>query len=126
MSRRRLLLVEDEALIAMLLEDMLADLGYDIVGMVANVAEAVELAQACECDGAILDVNVNGESVYPVATILRDRGIPFLFASGYGARGLPDEFRGSPVLQKPFQQDALAAKLAGLFAAAQPAAKTAN
>ncbi len=116
-ARPRLLVVEDEVLIGMLLEDMLSDLGYEVVGVAAQVAQAAKMAREAAFDAAILDVNVNGQPVYPVAAILRERGVPFLFASGYGARGLPPEFRNCPVLQKPFQQGSLETELAALLRA---------
>ncbi|MGE0523977.1 MAG: response regulator [Variibacter sp.] len=120
-GRRRLLVVEDETLIGMLLEDMLSDLGYEVVGTAPTVRQAMDVLHGSELDAAILDVNVNGEAINPVAAILRDRGVPFMFASGYGERGVPAEFRGCPVLQKPFQQEELENALASLFAEEQGA-----
>ena len=95
----------------MLLEDMLADLGYQIVATASRVDEAVKAAESAECDLGILDVNLSGQEVYPVAEILARRGIPFLFATGYGERGLPAPFRDRPTLQKPFQLEALEREL---------------
>ena len=100
----RVLLVEDENLVAMLLEDMLAELGHSVVGPVARLKKALEMAQHEAIDLAILDVNINGEQAYPVAEALAARGIPFVFSTGYGERGLPPQYRGHPTLQKPFQQ----------------------
>jgi DNA-binding response OmpR family regulator len=114
-GRRRLLIVEDETLIGMLLEDMLSDLGYEVVGTAPTVQQAMDVVRGSELDAAILDVNVNGEAINPVAAFLKDRGVPFMFASGYGERGVPAEFRGCPVLQKPFQQEELENALALLF-----------
>ena len=88
-ARRRVLVVEDEILIGMLLEDMLGELGYAIAATASRVDEAAALARDGEFDAAILDVNLNGQDVYPVADILAARGIPFVFATGYGERGLP-------------------------------------
>lgn len=102
-SQRRVLVVEDEFLIRMLLEDMLSELGYSIAGVAGRVNEASDLAKSGEIDFAILDVNLDGEDVYPVADILAGRGLPFLFVTGYGGRGLPEAYRDRPTLQKPFQ-----------------------
>lgn len=100
----RVLLVEDENLVAMLLEDMLAELGHSVVGPVARLKKALEMAQHEAIDLAIVDVNINGEQAYPVAEALAARGIPFVFSTGYGEHGLPPQYHGHPTLQKPFQQ----------------------
>jgi len=115
-TRRRVLVVEDEILIGMLLEDMLGELGYAIAATASRVEEATALARDGEFDAAILDVNLNGQDVYPVADILAGRGIPFVFATGYGERGLPPIYQHRPTLQKPFQQETLERHLAELFA----------
>ena len=114
----RVLVVEDEYLIRMLLEDMLADLGYEIAGAVGSIAEASKHAADAEFDVAILDVNLDGEEVFPVAEILAQRGLPFVFVTGYGEGSLPDSYRGRPALQKPFQAEQLRTTLAGLLAEA--------
>jgi len=114
---RRILVVEDEFLIRMLLEDMLTDLGYDLVGMAGRVDEAAEMAQTKDFDLAILDVNLDGQDVYPVADVIGNRGLPFMFVTGYGGRGLPDNYRNRPTLQKPFQLDELKRMLAQLLPA---------
>ena len=103
----RLLVVEDETLVAMLLEDMLSDLGCEIVGPVGTVTAALELAEREQLDGAILDVNLAGSPIYPVADVLRHRGVPFLFTTGYGAGGVEEKYAGAHTLQKPFQHAAL-------------------
>jgi CheY-like chemotaxis protein len=112
----RVLLVEDEYLIRMLLEDMLADLGYEIAAAVGTIAEASDVAANALFDVAILDVNVDGKEIYPVADILAERGVPFVFVSGYGESGLAERYRGRPALQKPFQAEQIKATLAGLLA----------
>jgi len=112
----RLLVVEDEYLIRMLLEDMLADLGYEVVVAVGSIAEASELAGSGDFDAAILDVNLDGQDVYPVAEILAKRGLPFVFVTGYGERNLSDPYRDRPALQKPFQAEQLKAALDALLA----------
>ena len=101
-------------LIGMLLEDMLADMGHTVVGIIPRVNEALAAVQREEFDFAILDVHLNGQAVFPVAEALAARGIPFVFATGYGARGLPDEYRSRPILQKPFAKDDLVKMLAML------------
>jgi CheY-like chemotaxis protein len=101
------LVVEDEMLIGMLLEDMLADMGHDVVAVVPRVNEALAAVQHEAFDVAILDVHLNGQSAFPVAEALIERGIPFVFATGYGERGLPEKYRGRPILQKPFARDDL-------------------
>lgn len=112
---RRVLVVEDEVLIGMLLEDMLGDLGFQVFAMASNIEQAKELAREAPVDLAILDVNLNGQEVFPVAEILAGRGIPFLFATGYGERGLPLAFQNRPTLQKPFHQEALERQVTTLF-----------
>src|SRR5271165_2043073 len=83
-TRSRVLLVEDEAMIAMLIEDMLADLGCDVVATAGQLGEAVSLARSGSFDLAFLDLNLRGVPSYPVAQALRERGIPFAFVTGYG------------------------------------------
>jgi CheY-like chemotaxis protein len=112
---RRILVVEDEFLIRMLLEDMLTDLGYELVGVAGRVDEATELAQTKDFDLAILDVNLDGHDVYPVAELIGKRGLPYMFVTGYGGRGLPDQYRDRPTLQKPFQLDELKKMLGQLL-----------
>lgn len=103
----RILVVEDEMLVAMLMEDMLTDLGYEVVGTASRVNKAVEMAERETFDVAILDLNLNGQEAYPVADALILRGIPFAFATGYGETGLREPYRNRPILQKPFQQQHL-------------------
>jgi CheY-like chemotaxis protein len=102
--RLRILIVEDEMLVAMNIEDMLLDLGHEVAGIASRLAPALSLVEESAFDLALLDVNLAGEPSFPVAAALRERGIPFLFATGYGVRGLIDEFRTCPVLQKPFAE----------------------
>ena len=102
-TRCRVLVVEDEGLVAMLLEDMLAELGHEVVATVSRVDRAAQTIADTAFDFAVLDVNINGESTYPLADQLKRRGIPFIFATGYGRSGLHETWRSAPVLQKPFQ-----------------------
>ena len=111
MKGLKILVVEDEAAISLLIEDMLLDFGCEVVGPAARLAAALEMAQDASVDLAILDVNVAGESVYPVAEALAGRGIPFVFSTGYGGAGIEDPYRNRPVLQKPFAQRDLQDKL---------------
>jgi CheY-like chemotaxis protein len=105
--RRRVLIVEDELMIRMMLEDMLDDLGFEVAATAGQVDEAVRLVNDTEFDVAILDMNLNGQAVAPVVEVLEKRGLPYVFATGYDDRGLPDAHRGRPTLQKPFQQEHL-------------------
>ena len=101
-------LVEDEVMIRMMVADMLEELGYSVAAEAGEIGEAVRLAQSTEFDLAILDVNVNGKVITPVAELIKARNRPFIFATGYGSSGLPEEYRDRPALQKPFQLETLA------------------
>jgi len=105
---QRVLVVEDEVMIAMLIEDMLAELGHEVVGPAMRLDEAVRLAKEAEIDMAILDVNLGGTVSFPVADVLRERGIPFIFATGYGSKGIADEYRSTITLAKPFEARTMA------------------
>jgi CheY-like chemotaxis protein len=112
----RVLVVEDEMMVSMLIEDMLSDLGCIVVGPAARLDEAIALAQTSELDCAVLDVNLGGQPIYPLADILREAGRPFAFATGYGDAGVREVDRGTPVLQKPFREGDLARVLSELRA----------
>lgn len=116
LSTLRVLVVEDEALVSMLVEDMLSDLGCTVIGPAAELEEALRLAGSAEMDAALLDVNLAGRPIFPVADVLKARGVPFAFASGYGAAGLSEAHRGSLVLQKPFRETDLRRVLEDLAA----------
>ena len=115
----RVLVVEDEALVAMLLEDMLADHGCTVAAAASRIGQAMDLLadSTLEFDAAILDVNLGGEPIFPVAEALAARGVPFVFATGYGAGGLPKSWRSRPTLQKPFNHADVGVALATALAA---------
>jgi CheY-like chemotaxis protein len=104
---KRVLVVEDELMIRMLLEDMLGELGYTVAAEAGRLDEALEATKTAEFDLAILDVNLDGQPISPVADALVARGTPFVFATGYGERGLPEPYRDRPMLKKPFQIEGL-------------------
>jgi CheY-like chemotaxis protein len=110
-ERLRVLIVEDEMLVAMNIEDMLLDLGHEVAGLASRLTPALALAAEAEIDAAVLDVNLAGEQSFPVADLLDKRGIPFLFATGYGLGGIEERYRGRTVLQKPFRLADLGAAL---------------
>ena len=114
-SGRRVLVVEDEVMVSWLLEDMLVELSYQIVGPAARVDQALALVEAEQIDLAVLDVNLNGEKSYPVADALTARGVPFAFSTGYNKQGLPVCYRELPMLQKPYDMATLAAVLSKLL-----------
>ncbi len=89
-------------LVAMNIEDMLLDLGYEVAGLASRLEPALALAREGAFDIAMLDVNLAGQASFPVADALK-RGIPFLFATGYGIQGITENYRSAPVLQKPFR-----------------------
>jgi CheY-like chemotaxis protein len=108
----RILLVEDDAMICLLLEDMLLELGCEIIGPACDITRAAALARHHSgIDAAILDVNLAGQLVFPVADILAERGVPFVFATGMGAEGLPPVWQGHQTVQKPMTMAQLAAAL---------------
>lgn len=107
LTGRRVLVVEDESLVAMLLETILEDMGCTPVGPAANVDDGLKMATDEPLDAALLDVNVAGKQVFPVAEALKARGVPFVFSTGYGEGGLPDEWRGQATIQKPFTEAAV-------------------
>lgn len=111
---KRVLVVEDEPMIRLLLDDMLTDLGYSMAAEAGGLDEALTVARQGEFDMAILDVNLNGQPITPVVEILNERGVPFMFVSGYARRGVPEEHKQAPLLQKPFQTEGLGRALAAL------------
>jgi len=99
---RRVLIVEDEAIIAMYVEDVISRFGYSVAGVVTNVDAALAFIETHAVDAAVLDINLKGKLVFPFCDALMRRGIPFVFASSYGERSIPQRYRVGPVVQKPF------------------------
>ena len=111
-ARPRVLVVEDELMVAMGLELVLADAGYEVVGPLGRLDDALAAARVEEVDFALLDVNLRGAEVYPVADVLSGRGIPFTFLTGYGREALPARHAGGSILSKPFEASKLRATVA--------------
>lgn len=113
LAGKRILIVEDEALIAMSLEAMLESLGCVVIGTASSLEKGLESVRNLELDAAILDVNLRGTRSDPLARKLEDRGVPFVLATGYGAELSRDSHL--PILEKPYQREQLAAALRKLF-----------
>jgi CheY-like chemotaxis protein len=118
----RLLVVEDEALVAMMLEDMLDEFGCIVVDVAGTLSKGLDLAanEQLLFDGAILDVNLGGEKVYPVADRLVARGVPFIFCTGYGLDGLSADFAHVPTLAKPYRREDLESLLIAVLLGGGP------
>jgi DNA-binding response OmpR family regulator len=114
LAGKRILVVEDETMVAMLIEDMLAELGCEIVGPAMRLDHALQLAETAAIDAAVLDINLGGERSDPVADILERRRVPTLFVTGYGQAGRPG--RSDRILQKPYRQAELGEALRTLLA----------
>ena len=112
LTTTRVLLVEDEVIIRMMLADMIEQLGHAVTAEAGELGRATELAQTGLFDLAILDVNLKGKMSFPAASILMERRIPLIFASGYATDSFPAAFRSMPRLQKPFRIDTLARAIA--------------
>ena len=112
LAGRRILVVDDEPLVALLIEDLLEDAGAEVVGPASSVAGALGLIESKAPDGALLDVNLEGELVYPVARVLSQLGVPFAFVTGYGLLGVDPAFRSVTVLAKPLQLTGFADRVA--------------
>jgi CheY-like chemotaxis protein len=115
LARRHILVVEDEMLVLMVMEDMLADIGCESVTAAATVDQALALMETKVFDAAMLDVNLSGKTSYPLAKVLAARGIPFVFATGYSGHGMVKAYSDRPLLTKPFQLDQLIDVLTPLF-----------
>ena len=112
---KRVLVVEDESLVAMLVEDMLLDLSARVVGPALSLERALVMAATEEIDVALLDVNIRGAAIDPVADLLQDRGVPIVFATGYG-QSASIRVRGLPIVEKPYTQDRIAQALSSVLA----------
>lgn len=117
LAGKRILLVEDEPIVAMMVEDMLTELGAVVVGPASTLDRALALVEANDLDAALLDVNLGHERSHGVARLLAERGVPFVFATGYGDAG-SDGFTDAPVIQKPYREEQLAAVLERAIASA--------
>jgi CheY-like chemotaxis protein len=117
----RIFLVEDELLVAMALEATLQDFGAVVIGPVGRVGQAVRVAREDEIDAAVLDINLAGERVFPVAEVLAARGIPFVFYTGYGEEVLPPQYRSRPILSKTSTTNILLSAMTQLLAPPKPA-----
>lgn len=98
----KVMIVEDEMTIALLLEDILTDLGHEVAELAMRLPQGLAAAADAEVDLAILDVNLDGLPSFPIAEVLARRGIPFAFATGYGAAGIDPRFKDRPLIGKPF------------------------
>lgn len=101
-TRHGWLVVEDEALVAVLIEDAIAEMDLAALGPATTVPQALQVIETTPPEGALLDVNLGGQPVYPVADVLAARSIPFVFITGYGEDGIRKDYADRPVLQKPF------------------------
>lgn len=105
LSGLKIIVIEDEALVALNLESMLEDLGCTVVGPFMRYAQAETMIErSADADAAILDVNIGGQKVFPIAQKLVEKGVPIIFATGYGRAGLPEAWHDRPVLQKPYTE----------------------
>ncbi|MDA9491201.1 response regulator [Bradyrhizobium sp. CCBAU 11361] len=116
----RVLVVEDEGGVALLIESMLEELGCNVTASVATLAKALNMARAETFDFAVLDVNLDGELVFPVAEILKARKLPFVFSTGYGRIGVPETFKECEVLNKPFTIEDFKTKLLAMLGSSRP------
>lgn len=120
---RRVLVVEDEMLVLMMTEDMLADLGCDSVTAAASVDQAIALIDAQVFDAAMLDMNLNGTSSHSVAEALVARGVPFIYCTGNTGPAMEDGYQDRPVLKKPFEFGQLVNILRSLLASTRSPAE---
>lgn len=104
---KRILLAEDEVLVGMMVHDMLVDFGFNVLGPITDVRAALNAAETLELDGAVLDVNLGGELIYPVAKALTARGVPFVFVTGYDGDSIDEKFSKVPLLRKPIEPQML-------------------
>lgn len=112
----RTLVVEDNALLSMMLQDMLRDIGCTITGAASDMAQAMAMAQGLELDFAILDLNIEGDVSYAIADVLAARGVPCLFATGYAPTSLPGRFQSAAIIAKPFLAEELSLVMSQVLA----------
>jgi DNA-binding NtrC family response regulator len=122
LAGKQVLIVEDETLIAMLLEDMIRDLGGAVAASASRLDRARQIVEdsSIPLDLAVLDVNIGGEAVFPLASLLSERRVPFAFSTGYGNEGLPEPWNRHPTLRKPFTMEEVGGVLARALAATKP------
>lgn len=113
----RILVVEDEFMIAMAVEAVVTDAGGVVVDMAATLEQALAMARTEEFDAALLDINLNGEASFPVASVLCERGIPYAFVTGYGRQMVPEAFASAPILTKPYARSDLIRTLRAIVSA---------
>jgi CheY-like chemotaxis protein len=106
-EKPRVLLVEDEALVAMMIQETMTEFGFQVIGPVSTASEALAAARNSQFEAAVLDINLGDGMVYTVAEILSKRGVPFVFVTGYDAESVDSRFTGVPVLQKPIERNML-------------------
>jgi CheY-like chemotaxis protein len=119
----RVLVVEDEVMVSWMVQDMVSDLGCIVLGPVPSVDQALAMIAAQPIDAAVLDVNLNGQTSYPIADALLALGAPFVFSTGYDGDRVPERYRAFPVLQKPLRRSELAETLKKMLSA-RPGART--
>ena len=112
----KVLIIEDESIVAMMIEDLIVDMGHEVVGIAGRLEQAQRLAEELAVDFAIVDVNLNGQHTYPVAETLKARGVPFVFATGYGNTERPERFAVVPTITKPYGMAELRQALEALSA----------
>lgn len=115
LNGRRILVIEDSPVVAPFTADVLAELGCTVVGPAPNMAAARELVEAGEFDGALVDVHIRGERVFPLCEMLNARNVPFVFTSGYADWQMPEKWQDRPRLQKPYTVDQVEEALGSLF-----------
>ncbi|MBV9559767.1 MAG: response regulator [Bradyrhizobium sp.] len=126
LAGKRVLVVEDESLVTMLIEDTLAEIGCEPVAFCSKYEDAMCSASTLSCDVVLLDVNLNGYQTFPIAAALLERDIPFVFVTGYGSAGLSASLRHAPVVQKPFRSSDLENALRAALTVRSPGGPTAQ
>lgn len=119
---KRVLIIEDEALVVMMLEEMLGEMGCAVAGIAAHLRQATEMIGTRTCDCVLLDINLGGQPAYGLARNLAQRGTPFVFVTGYDRPDLPEELRNRPVLRKPFDFNSLRQAIEGVIGPEQQTA----